>query len=174
MVAAEGDGEAAARLLAQVTGKVLALMQERQDRRKAELDSHRRDVRFTVGDKVLLDTKHTPLPSRSLLSPRWMGPFKVLASPASNTYRLDLPSSWRVFNEFNVDRLSPYVRRPAHLGVEPDPPAPVVGADPGWSAGARAGGAAQVQDALRPAPRPGAVDRPGATPRATCGSSWRT
>ena len=127
--AAVGDGEAAARLLAQVTGEVRALLQERQDRRKAELDAHRRDVRLAVGDEVLLDTEHSPLPSRSLLSPRWMGPFKVLACPAPNTYRLDLPSSWRVFNEFNVDRLRPYVRRPAHLGGEPDPPAPDVGAD---------------------------------------------
>ena len=40
------------------------LLQEWQDRRKAELDAHRRDVRrcFAVSDEVLLDTKHTPLP----------------------------------------------------------------------------------------------------------------
>jgi hypothetical protein len=73
--------------------------------------------------------EHTPLPLRLLLSPRWMGPFKVLACLASNTYCLDLPSSWRVFNAFNVDHLRPYVRRPPHLGGETGPPAPVVGAD---------------------------------------------
>jgi hypothetical protein len=39
--------------------------------------AHQRDVRFAVGDEVFLDTDHAPLPSRSLLSPRWMGPFKV-------------------------------------------------------------------------------------------------
>jgi hypothetical protein len=78
-VAAAGDGEAAARLLAQVTGEVRA-PQERQDRdrRKAELDAHRRDVRFAVGDEVLLDTEHAPLPSRSLLLPRLMGPSRCL------------------------------------------------------------------------------------------------
>jgi hypothetical protein len=65
---------------------------ERQDQRKAELDVHRRDVRFAVGDEVLLDTEHTPLPSRSRLPPRWMGPFKVLAFPAPNTYCLDVPA----------------------------------------------------------------------------------
>jgi hypothetical protein len=58
-----------------------------------------------------------------------MGPFKVLACPAPNTYRLALPSSCRVFNEFNVDRLRPNVRRLSHLGGETGPPAPVVGAD---------------------------------------------
>ena len=31
-----------------------------------------------MGDEVLLDTEHTPLPSRPLLPPRWMGPLKVL------------------------------------------------------------------------------------------------
>jgi uncharacterized protein (DUF2249 family) len=116
-VAAVGDGEAA------VTGEVLALLQEQHDQLKAELDTHRRDVRFTVGDEVLLDTEHSPLPLRSLLSPRWMGPFKVLACQAPNTYRLDLPSSWRVFNKFNVDRLWPYICLPAHLCGELDPPA---------------------------------------------------
>ena len=59
--------------MGRVTTEVWALLQERQARRKAELDAHRRDVQFAVGDEVLLDTEHTPFPSRSLLSPRWMG-----------------------------------------------------------------------------------------------------
>jgi hypothetical protein len=59
-----GDGEAVAHLMGRVTTKVRALLQERQDRRKAEFDAHQRDVRFAEGGEVLLDTKHTPLPSR--------------------------------------------------------------------------------------------------------------
>ena len=55
-------------------------------------------------------------PSRSLLSPQWMGPFRVLARTAPNTYRLDIPATWRVFPEFNVERLRPYLRRPVRLG----------------------------------------------------------
>ena len=125
-----GAGEAAAHLMTRVTAEVRALLQERQDQRKAEHDAHRRDVRFAVGDEVLLDTEHTPLPSRSLLSPRWMGPFKVLAIPAPNTYRLDIPATWRTCPEFNVERLRPYLRRPEHLGEDVlVPPPPVVGAD---------------------------------------------
>jgi hypothetical protein len=117
--------------MGRVTAEVRALLQERQDRRKAELDAARRDVHFALGDEVLLDTEHTPLPSRSLLSPRWMGPFKVLARTAPNTYRLDIPATWRVFPEFNVERLRPYLRRPAGLGGDSDtgPPPPVAGAD---------------------------------------------
>ena len=76
-----------------ITAKVRALLHERQDRRKAELDAHRRDVQFAVGNEVLLETEHTSLPSRSLLSPRWMGLFKVLARTAPNTCLLELPAA---------------------------------------------------------------------------------
>jgi hypothetical protein len=63
-------------MMARVTAEVRALLQERQDQRKAALalDAHRRDVRFAAGDEVLLDTEHTPLLSRSLLSPPLDGP----------------------------------------------------------------------------------------------------
>ena len=79
-------------------------------RRKEELDSSRRDEQFAVGDEVLLDTEHTPLPSRSLLSPRWMGPFRILARTAPNKYTLDIPATWRIFPEFKVERLRPHLR----------------------------------------------------------------
>jgi hypothetical protein len=48
-----------------------------------------------------------------------MGPLKVLACPAPNTYRLDVPATWRVFPELNVERLRPYLRGP----TVPAPPA---------------------------------------------------
>ena len=44
---------------------------------RAQLDASLQDVQFAVGDEVLLDTEDTPLPSPSLLFPRWMGPFWV-------------------------------------------------------------------------------------------------
>jgi hypothetical protein len=70
-----GSGEAATQLMARVKAEARALLQERQERSKAELDGHCRDVQFAVGDAMLLDTTHTPLPSRLLLSARWVGPF---------------------------------------------------------------------------------------------------
>jgi hypothetical protein len=96
-----------------VTTEVLALLQERQDRRKAELDAHLRDVHFAIGDAggAVTNTEHAPLPSTSLLSQRFVGPFKVL------TYCLDVPATWHVFQvpEFNVDLMCPY---PAALMVQ--------------------------------------------------------
>ncbi len=41
------------------------MQERRQGRRKAaQLDAHRRDVRFAVGDEVLLDTERAPRASR--------------------------------------------------------------------------------------------------------------
>ena len=84
-----------------------------------------------MGDQVLLDTEHKQLPSPSLLSPRWMGPFRVLALTAPNTCRLDLPATWRVFPGFNVKRLRPYLRRHGRLGGDSDvgPPPSAAGSD---------------------------------------------
>ena len=108
----------------------------RQDRCKAALDACCRDV-FAVGTRCCTERTTRPPPrslisaSRSLLSPRCIGPFRVLARTAANTHRLGIPATWRVFPEFNVERLRPYHRRPARLGgdVGVGPPAPVLGAD---------------------------------------------
>ena len=55
---------------------------------------------------------------------------RVLEQTASNTYRLDVPSSWRAFSEFNVERLRRYFRRPPELGGdEAEPPVTVPGLD---------------------------------------------
>ena len=80
---------------------------------------------------MLLDTEHTQLPSRSLLLLRWMGPSKVLARTAPNTYRLNVPATERTCAEFNIERLRPYLHRPDHLpvGGAAAPPPPVVGTD---------------------------------------------
>ena len=57
-----------------------------------------------------------------------MGPFKVLACTAPNTYRLAVPPAWRAFDEFNVDRLKGYLRRPpeAAPGADPAPSQPPI------------------------------------------------
>ena len=98
---------AAAHLMGRVTAEVRALVEEQRGALRLPAG---RAVRY--GDEVLLDTEHTPLPSRSLLSTRWMGPFQVLARTAQNTNRLDIPATWRIFPEVNVERLRAYLRRP--------------------------------------------------------------
>ena len=58
-----------------------------------------------------------------------MGPFKVLARPVPNTYYLKIPATWHACDEFNVERLRPYRRRPDGLVGTPGPPSLVLGAD---------------------------------------------
>ncbi len=58
-----------------------------------------------------------------------MGQFTVLAQTAPNTYGLDLPPAWRVVQEFNMECLLPYRRRPSHLGCDGRPPPPIPDAD---------------------------------------------
>jgi len=116
-------GEDLARLMDHVTGEVRALLQEAQDERRQLRDQGRRAVVFAVGDEVLLDTSFAPLPSRGILSARWMGPFKVLGpASAPNTYLLDLPATWRAHREFNVERLRRYVRAPDWMVANRPPP----------------------------------------------------
>ena len=120
--------------MGRVTEEVQALLQQRQDRRKAELDASRRDVQFDVGDKVLLDTGHTPSPSRSLHFPRWMCPFPGLPCPRAHGAQHVPPRHTHHVARLprvNVERLRPYIRRPALLGGDTDgaPPLPVLGAD---------------------------------------------
>ena len=45
-----------------------------------------------------------------------MGPFRVLVRTAPDTCRLDKPATWRVFPEFDVERLRPCPRRTDLLG----------------------------------------------------------
>ena len=94
--------------MGRVTAEVRALLQGRQDRHKAG--------QFTAaGNQRLPDMEHTPLPSRSLLSPRRMGPYGTVhgtrphgARHASHRPR---PATLRIlimiFDEFNAERLRP-------------------------------------------------------------------
>jgi hypothetical protein len=103
-----GDSEAAAHLMVRVTEEVLALQQECQALHKAKFDSRRLDKLFAVGDEVLLDTEHTPLPALD-------GPLQVHAYPAPSTFRLDIPAVSRICPNFNVECLCPCLRRQAAL-----------------------------------------------------------
>ncbi len=80
-------------------------MLESQLARKARLYPHRCEIQFKPGDEVLLGSTHTPLPSRDKLSPRYMGPFRMLTNTALKIYRLrvDVTPNWRVLSKSNVN-----------------------------------------------------------------------
>ncbi|KAD7477722.1 hypothetical protein E3N88_00858 [Mikania micrantha] len=70
-------------------------MKAAQDRQKSYADKRRRPIEFEVGDQVLL--KVSPwkgvirFRKRGKLSPRFIGPFRIMTRVGKVAYRLDLP-----------------------------------------------------------------------------------
>ena len=127
----EGSGEAAAHRMWRATAEARALLQERQDRRKEELDAFLWDVRFRCGGRGAAGHgAHAPTVALAGL-PAVDGPLPGPRAPAPNACRLDLPAARRVFPEFSVERLRPLLIRPDRLGGDSDagPPSPAAGPD---------------------------------------------
>jgi hypothetical protein len=96
-----------------------------QSHQKSYADVRRRDMEFAVGDQVLLRVS----PTRGVirfgvsrkLSPRYIGPFSILARIGSLAYRLQLPESMAgVHPIFHVSMLRKFLRDPDHqIELEP-------------------------------------------------------
>jgi hypothetical protein len=96
-----------------------------QSRQKSYADVRRRDLEFAVGDQVLLKVSPTKgvvrFGTTGKLSPRYIGPFDIIARVGSLAYRLQLPDSMKgVHNVFHVSMLRKYLRDPEHkIDLEP-------------------------------------------------------
>ena len=85
-----------------------------QTRQKSYADIRRRALEFHVGDQVLLKVSPSKgivrFGTKGKLSPRYVGPFPVVARVGKLSYRLDLPPSMRgVHNVFHVSMLRKYL-----------------------------------------------------------------
>ena len=91
--------------------RVLKLnMREAQDRQKCYADKRRKELEFEVGDMVYLKMAMLRGPNRSLtetkLSPRFMGPFRIVERVGPVAYRLELPEVMQAFHKvFHVSML---------------------------------------------------------------------
>ena len=81
-----------------------------QTSQKIQADKHRRDHTFQIGDKVMLSTKNLTLPSTHSrkLSPKWIGPFSIIARKHKNSFTLDLPDKYKFHPVFHVNLIKPY------------------------------------------------------------------
>jgi hypothetical protein len=82
-----------------------------QNRMKQQVDQHRSERSFEVGDWVFLRLqpyKHMSLKQAkkdNKLSPKYYGPYKVLQKIGTMAYKLELPASSRVHPVFHVSCL---------------------------------------------------------------------
>ena len=91
-----------------------------QSRQKSNADKRRRPLEFEAGDhvflKVMLKRGVVRFGKKGKLSPRFIGPFKVLERVGAVAYRLALPPSLSGVHEvFHVSMLRKYTRDPAHV-----------------------------------------------------------
>jgi hypothetical protein len=112
------------------------LAKQAMERMVASCDKRRQDLRFKVGDQVLLATKHLRIPGEGLgrstrrkLLPRFIGPFPILKEISRVTYKLHLPANMKCFHTFHVCVLRPYHYRE---GMAQPPPPTIFAGFPEW------------------------------------------
>ena len=97
---------------------------QQQRRQKTYADRTRREVRFAVGDRVLLSTQHLKLVGERKrarkLTERYIGPYRVKRVVNANAYELELPASLRIHPVINISHLKEY-----RDGVQAFPDRPV-------------------------------------------------
>jgi hypothetical protein len=88
-----------------------------QSRQKSYADTRRRDLEFKIGDYVYL--KVSPMRGvkrfsvKGKLSPRYVGPFKIMDRRGEVAYQLELPENLSgVHNVFHVSQLKKCLRVP--------------------------------------------------------------
>jgi hypothetical protein len=92
-------------------------LRDTQSRQKSYTDHRRRELSFEVGDFIYL--KVSPmrglrhLKVRGKLTPRFIGPFKILEKRGEVAYQLELPPQLSdVHDVFHVSQLKKYLRVP--------------------------------------------------------------
>ncbi|KAK6140793.1 hypothetical protein DH2020_025465 [Rehmannia glutinosa] len=102
-------------------------MEKVKSRQKSYADKRRKDLEFEAGDEVFLrlsPRKGLINPKKgSKLSPRYVGPYKILQRIGKLAYRLELPAQYVGMHDvFHVSRLKKYQSDPEHIITQDTPP----------------------------------------------------
>ena len=90
------------------------------DRQKSYADLKRKDIQYEIGEKVFLKVspwkKVVRFGKNGKLSPRFIGPYKVIKKVGPVAYRLALPPELEnIHNVFHVSMLRRYRSDPSHV-----------------------------------------------------------
>jgi hypothetical protein len=99
--------------------KVEQSLKEAHDIHNCYADQKRRHLEFQVGEHVYLKVKarksSLKLGNCAKLTPRFCGPFEILARMGPVAYQLALPANLRIHNVFHVSLLKKYIHDPTHM-----------------------------------------------------------
>ena len=95
-------------------------LKEASDRQKSYADLKRKEIEYSVGDMVFLKVspwkKILRFGKKGKLSPRFIGPYRVLKRVGPVAYQLELPPELdRIHDVFHVSMLRRYRADPAHV-----------------------------------------------------------
>src|SRR3954467_10010512 len=97
---------------------------------KIQADKRRRDHNFQIGDKVMLNAKNLKLPSTHSrkLSPKWVGPFKIIGQKHKDSFKLDLADKFQIHPVFHANLLKPWINNDDHMFPDrrQDPPPAII------------------------------------------------
>ena len=90
-----------------------------QDRQKSYVNNCHRDLEFEVGDMVFLRISPWKgvlrFGKHGKLSPRYIGPYRIVERIGEVAYQLELPSNLdRIHDVFHVSMLHKYIPDPSH------------------------------------------------------------
>ncbi|KAA3486447.1 reverse transcriptase [Gossypium australe] len=99
---------------------VRAWLKEASDRQKSYADIKWKEIKFAVGDQVFLKVspwkKVMRFGRKGKLSPRFIGPYRVLKRVGPVAYQLELPSELQQMHDvFHVSMLHRYRSDPSHV-----------------------------------------------------------
>ena len=81
---------------------------------------------FTLNQKVWLEAKNLKLALPSKIRPKRLGPYQIIEVLSPLTYKIRLPSTWKIHPTFHASLLTPYHENEIYGPPEIPPPPDII------------------------------------------------